>query len=155
VSARSSLSPLAALYTQLNEHFWEGQLPPPTPPGVYGGDTRRGVVVRRVGIRRRLAALYGTRGLRVRGIPADAFCYGRFSAPSRFYPARIQVVSPLSQDDERQALLHEMVHCRLFFAGFTTEPHGARFVAELERLAAMGEAWALEQAADYRARGPE
>ena len=64
---------------------------------------------------------------------------------------RILVVSFLPDDAaERQVLLHEMVHCSLHFAGFVDEHHGPHFIAELERLASLGEAWALEEAAWLR-----
>jgi hypothetical protein len=66
-----------------------------------------------------------------------------------YWPAEIRVLSPLG-DGERQTLLHEMSHAALWFAGFHAERHGPRFVAELERLHGLGEAWALEQAARYR-----
>jgi len=45
-----------------------------------------------------------------------------------------------------------MIHAQLHFAGFPTERHGPRFVAELDRLIALGEAWAVRQADRYRER---
>jgi hypothetical protein len=65
-------------------------------------------------------------------------------------PAEIRILAPLEADKERAVLLHEMIHCGLWFAGFTSERHGARFVAELERLAAEGEPWATLEAEHYR-----
>ncbi len=54
----------------------------------------------------------------------------------------------------RRVLLHEMAHCSVWIAGVRDDgEHGPRFVAELKRLAARGEAWALDQATRYIARG--
>jgi SprT-like family len=100
----------------------------------------RAVVVRRVGLRD------GMDGLRVRRQPG---CLGRFSPPGQFYPARIQVLSPLGAEGERRVLLHEMIHCAIYFDGFKGERHGPRFVAEIERLAALGETWAAGEATRY------
>lgn len=54
----------------------------------------------------------------------------------------------------RQTLLHEMCHAKVYqIAGPTSrnaDPHGADFIAELRRLAVLGEKWADEQASDCR-----
>jgi hypothetical protein len=61
-------------------------------------------------------------------------------------------MSWLSVDLERRTLLHEMVHFAVFLAGAREEiAHGPRFVAELRRIGALGEVWALEQTAEYEA----
>ena len=72
------------------------------------------------------------------------------SSTASYWPAVIQIMSPQAPDAERRVMLHEMIHCGLWFAGFTNERHGPRFVAELERLAAQGETWAAEKAEFYR-----
>jgi hypothetical protein len=140
---------LAALYTALNAQFWDGQLPPAMPRGVfvYDARTHRGVVVLRRGVRVGVAGLCSG-FLRAGSGPYGAL--GVFRPPRGFRPAHLTVMSPLSRAEERQVLLHEMVHCGLYFAGFPNELHGDRFVAELERLAARGETWATADAARYR-----
>lgn len=60
------------------------------------------------------------------------------------------------QDREqvREVLLHEMCHAAVFQAlppggQKDIEPHGKEFIAELRRIAALGEEWADRQARDY------
>jgi len=127
-----SRAPLAAQYRELNARYWQGQLPPTVPRGL--GFVSRAVAVYRVGMLLR----NGGHGALGRFVPST--------------PARIQIVSLLTHEHERQVLLHEMVHCHLHFAGHRFEPgnyHDAPFVAELRRLAAAGESWATEQADAY------
>jgi len=105
-------------------------------------EAARGVVVRRVPFTKVVTGLRS----------AGASCSGRFSAPGKWWPARISVVnSPDSH--ERQVLLHEMIHCYLSFIGVRAPGHGAHFVAELERLASLGEGWAAREADRYRLDG--
>jgi hypothetical protein len=55
-------------------------------------------------------------------------------------------------EEERRVLLHEMVHFAVYLGGGRERgdtAHAAPFLAELERLAALGESWAAEQAARY------
>lgn len=129
--------PLHALYAELNVTFWGGRLPAPERKILYGGPIAdRGVYVRRV------RARDGMVGLR----NGDDYCLGLFLPPGPLTPPRILVLSPLGAEYERRVLLHEMAHTALWIAGFHAENHGPRFVAELERLAGLGEAWALEEA---------
>jgi hypothetical protein len=103
---------------------------------VYGLNLR--AKVRRIGMR--LDSAGGFRAMPVKG---QQRCIGRFLPPSTYRPAHIDVLSRLAAEEERRILLHEMVHCHLHFAGLREDqPHGALFVAELERLASMGEGWA-------------
>ncbi len=144
---RYSLS-LRHLYIVLNERFWGGQLPPPLRSNkrmnIPIADLPQFVMLRRVGV-----SLWGSIPRLHRSQP-DGFCGGVFIPPGESWPAQIRVLSPLGAEQERRTLLHEMVHCGLRFAGVTEEGHGPRFIAELERLVAQGEDWALEQAAYYR-----
>jgi SprT-like family len=58
----------------------------------------------------------------------------------------------LEDECVRKVLLHEMCHaavCRNAPAPIEGDPHGKEFVAELRRLAAVGEAWASEEAEYY------
>jgi len=137
MKVRSRRPPLRVLYEELNAKFWDGRLPPVQRELTVGGDPRsRGVQIRRVGIRSSM------RGLRVSG---QGYCIGRFVPAGAFWPARINILSPLRAAEERRVLLHEMIHCALFFAGIEDLEHGVPFGAELERLADLGEAWAREQ----------
>jgi hypothetical protein len=141
---------LAALYTALNEQFWDGQLPPTMPRGVFMSDARthRGVVVLRHGVHVGVAGLCSG-FLRGGGVAGPYGALGMWRPPGTYRPAHLTVMSPLPRVEERQVLLHEMVHCHLHFAGFPREGHGPRFLAELERLAARGETWATADAARY------
>lgn len=76
-------------------------------------------------------------------------CFGRFMYPGVF-AARIHVLSPLTETHEREVLAHEMCHYAVFLAGIEASSHGPRFIAELTRIGAQGEPWALEQAERYR-----
>ena len=61
--------------------------------------------------------------------------------------------SALEDEGVREVLLHEMCHAAVFRNApgpSNSDPHGREFVAELLRLAALGEAWADEQAQYYR-----
>lgn len=132
---------LTKLYAELNIEFWGGKLPSPHSSGRLGSGppAERGVVVRRVGIR-----LFSG-GLRLRG--SNLRASGRFTPPGQYWPARIAIVSGLPKRVERQVLLHEMIHCHLHFAGAKeADAHGPLFVAELERLASLGESWAAQDA---------
>lgn len=65
--------------------------------------------------------------------------------------------STLEDEGVREVLLHEMCHaavCRNASAPPKGDPHGQEFVAELTRLAALGEAWAGEEAQYYRTVPP-
>jgi hypothetical protein len=144
---------LPDLYAELNGRFWSGQLPPALslPQAVAGpiGAQPRFVLLRRVSCRlpaRARRGLRGYTGSRAFGLRA----VGTFRPPWLTGPARILIAAPLGADRERQALLHEMIHCGLWFAGFPTEAHGPRFVAELDRLARAGEPWARDAAAESR-----
>jgi len=134
---------LATLYADLNAQFWQGALVPTLPRGLYVATRyHRAVVVQRRGFRTDGAGLCS-------GFLQATGCsraLGLFRPPGQFRPAHIHVMSPLAREEERQTLLHEMVHCYLYFAGFPAEGHGPRFIAELERLASRGEAWAAEEA---------
>lgn len=60
--------------------------------------------------------------------------------------------SALEDEGVREVLLHEMCHaavCRNAPAPPDGDPHGQEFLAELRRLAALGEAWAGEEAQYY------
>lgn len=136
--------PLREVYDELNAQFFGGRLPHPLRELVIGGPVEtRGILVRRVGARD------GMRGLRFRAGQKQGHCSGIFCPPGRFWPAAIRVLSPLGGEYERRVLLHEMSHAAVWFAGFRQEAHGPRFVAELTRLADLGEAWALEAAGRY------
>lgn len=54
----------------------------------------------------------------------------------------------------RETLLHEMCHAKVYHVAEPTfrnaDPHGREFIAELCRLAALGEQWANGQARDCR-----
>jgi SprT-like family len=53
----------------------------------------------------------------------------------------------------REILLHEMCHaevCRKTSAPLSGDRHGPAFVAELDRLAVIGESWAIEQSEYFR-----
>jgi len=139
--------PLRDLYAECNVRFWEGRLPAPERAPAFGGDVLARISVRRVGA----VSVPMTR--EVRGLRADGgvSCFGTFRPPTgKIWPARIRVLSPLADEGERAVLLHEMCHAAVWFSGFHDEKHGPRFIAELERLAAMGEAWAVEDAARYK-----
>jgi hypothetical protein len=61
--------------------------------------------------------------------------------------------SALDDEGVREILLHEMCHAALGRnapAPPDCDPHGQVFIAELLRLAALGEAWAGEEAQYYR-----
>jgi SprT-like family len=65
--------------------------------------------------------------------------------------------SALEDEGVREVLLHEMCHaavCRNAPAPRDGDPHGQGFIAELLRLAALGEAWAGEEAQYYRTVSP-
>jgi hypothetical protein len=146
-TARRSLQ---ALYDELNAAFWAGRLPPPQPPGpiLYGGPTdTRGVHLRRVGVR-----LFAG-GLRYRHGGRQGRARGLFHPPGKFSPPMIRVLSQLPTEVEREVLLHEMAHLATWCAGHRDAGHGAPFIAELERLAALGEVWVQEQVARYRGAG--
>ena len=58
----------------------------------------------------------------------------------------------LEDECVREVMLHEMCHasvCRNAPAPRKGDPHGQEFIAELRRLAAVGEAWAGEEAEYY------
>lgn len=136
---------LRALYEDFNVQLWDGRLPHAQRQLIIGGDPfERGISVRRVGV----DPFRGTQGLRCRG---KGFTAGLFRRPTEAWPAEIRIVSPLGAG-ERRVLLHEMCHAAVWGAGICDEPaHGPRFIDELERLATLGEAWATEDAARYRA----
>ena len=144
---RHHTRPLREVYAELNVSHFNGRLPEAGKgEEIFYGDLtppeRRRVMVRRVGVHR----LFGTRGLRDgRG----GHCDGLFFTPRGLRGARILVLA-LGGEPERRTLLHEMAHAAVWFAGHRGERHGPRFVAELERLATLGEAWAAESAAHYR-----
>jgi hypothetical protein len=76
---------------------------------------------------------------------------GMFRAPGDYWPARIVVdVARASQahvGGARAVLLHQMIHCALYFAGCPdVDAHGLGFLAELKRLSARGETWATMEA---------
>lgn len=132
---------MESLYDEMNARYFDGRLPPTRRAGLYGGDLRA-VVVRRVGLRN------GMRGLRAGDRRA---CDGVFTPPAPpFHPARINVLA-LGEEGERRTLLHEMIHCGIYFGGVKGERHGPRFVAELRRLASLGETWAAGEADRYAA----
>ena len=65
--------------------------------------------------------------------------------------------SALGDEGVREVLLHEMCHaavCRNAPTPPKGDPHGQEFVAELSRLAALGEAWAGEEVQYYRTVPP-
>jgi hypothetical protein len=137
---------LRDLYADFNAQFWDGRLPHAQRVLTFGGDPfKRGISVRRVGIDPTRGT---TRGLRCKG--AHGFVSGIFRAPTGAWPAEIRVLSPLGVTYGRITLLHEMAHAAVWFARGSDERHGPSFVAELERLAALGETWATEQAERYR-----
>jgi len=144
--ARTKRPPLRELYHELNVELFDGRLPAvQLEPTFYGNQillTERKIVVRRVGLR------MGALGLR----SSQGYCLGAFRPAQGVFPPEIRVASRLGADSERRVLLHEMAHCSVWLAGFHDEGHGAHFIAELHRLAALGEAWATEQAAHYLAR---
>ena len=140
-----------------NEKAWAvwRALPAPaeSPDTVVLRNRPGGIVVRRVN------PIWGQ--LRLRGSKKDYA--GTFHGTRWGYPARILVaVAPavIRRDDmfftldvlqeERRALLHEMAHAAVYFSGEEAKEHGLRFIAELERLAALGEAWAADEAMRYR-----
>lgn len=66
--------------------------------------------------------------------------------------------SSLEDDCVREVLLHEMCHAavsRNAPAPPDGDPHGQEFIAELHKLAALGEAWAAEEAQYYRTVPPD
>jgi hypothetical protein len=135
---------LRDLYEGFNVQFWDGRLPHAQRVLTVGGDPfMRGISLRRVGV-----GPFGSHGLRCKG--ARGFVTGLFRPPGAHWPAEIRILSSLG-DRERRVLLHEMSHAAAWFGGFPDEKHGPRFVAELERLATLGETWAAEDAARYRA----
>jgi len=141
---------LTDLYAELNERFWSGQLPPILRSPTIFASPPRYVMLRRVScgvVSYRSPWLPVRKGLRGCG---GSYARGTFRPPGQHWPAQIRIVSPLPADEERAVLLHEMIHCGLWFAGFTSEQHGPRFVAELERLATMGEAWTTDEGTYYR-----
>ena len=124
---------LAALYQALNAEFLAGALAArPGPDELRARPLRadpaeRGVIVRRYqgGTFRRRYRLRA-----VDGIGA----FGVFHPPGQYWPARIVVDAVLPDWGERRVLLHEMVHCFPYFSGVKeTPPHGAPFIAELDR----------------------
>jgi hypothetical protein len=138
---------LPDLYAELNTRFWGGGLPPTLRTPTIFRDPPRYVMLRRVSCflaspwrstRKGLATCDGQHAV------------GIFRPPGQHWPAQIRIASPLMPDEEREVLLHEMIHCGLWFAGFPKEQHGPRFVSELERLAGAGEAWAKAAADQYR-----
>ncbi len=136
---------LRDLYEDFRAQFWDGHLPHAQRQLTLGGDPfERGISVRRVGI----DPFRGTRGLHCQG--AGDFVRGIFRAPNAAWPAEIRVLSPLGAKYERITLLHEMCHAAVWFAGGHDDRHGPYFVAELERLSALGETWPTEQAERYR-----
>jgi hypothetical protein len=63
------------------------------------------------------------------------------------------ICSNLEDEGLREVLLHEMCHAEVYRNAPvppTGDPHGQEFVAELHRLASLGETWAGEQAQYYR-----
>jgi hypothetical protein len=65
--------------------------------------------------------------------------------------------SALEDERVREVLLYEMCHaavCRDAPAPPDGDPHGQGFIAELLRLAALGEAWAGEEAQYHRTVPP-
>jgi hypothetical protein len=140
---------LRVLYDELNRAFWDGALPAPLSGLVFYGDGRalrdRGVLLRRVRLR------WGVSGLRASGKRGHAL--GVFVPAAEFSPSSIRVLSPIGTEGERRVLLHEMAHLAVWRAGHDSrehDGHGALFIAELERLAAMGQTWATDEAERYR-----
>jgi hypothetical protein len=151
MSARRRYRPLRDVYEELSGRYWPGALPAPLRElTIYGDGTAprdRGVLLRRVGCRWDGSVT----GLRAHGKRGHAL--GTFTPAAGYWPNQIHVLSPLGPDVERSILLHEMAHLAVWRAGRDTREHGghgAAFVAELERLAALGEAWAAEEAERYR-----
>jgi hypothetical protein len=139
---------LRDLYEELNSRFWDGRLPSPQRTLLIGGPVEtRGISVRRVPCWSSSPWQSARKGLKSSG---SCYAVGIFRPPGEFWPATIRIMSPQAPEEERRVLLHEMIHCGLWFAGFTHERHGPRFVVELERLAAHGETWAVGKAEHYR-----
>jgi hypothetical protein len=66
--------------------------------------------------------------------------------------------SKMEDDAVREVLLHEMCHAAVYRsspAPLRGHPHGQDFVAELSRLAALGEVWAAEHAEYYQTVAPD
>jgi hypothetical protein len=59
--------------------------------------------------------------------------------------------SELNDEFVREVLLHEMCHASIWqnASGVPSDSHGPEFIAELRRLVAVGEAWAIDQAEYY------
>jgi hypothetical protein len=151
VTSRRRYRSLRELYDELNAKFWNGALPGPLRElTFYGNGTAprdRGVWLRRVGARWD-GSVHGLRSNGKRG-----HALGVFRPAGGFRPNQIHVLSPLGAEGERAVLAHEMCHFVVWRAGHDSRDHGghgAPFIAELERLAAMGESWAAEEAERYR-----
>jgi hypothetical protein len=111
--------PLRDVYSKLNVKFFDARLPEPLREVTVGkGMARRGVLVRRVGVR---DGLSGHRK-------------GFFRIRVECYPAEIRVLSALPRDQEYSALLHEMVHYAMYLRGREAVDHGPDFQAEMERV---------------------
>jgi hypothetical protein len=53
----------------------------------------------------------------------------------------------------REVLLHEMCHAEVYrnaLSPLLGDPHGSEFIAELHRLIALGESWAIDEAEYYQ-----
>lgn len=147
--------PLRELYAELNAQFWGGTLPAALPRS-YGGPVTGEPLLRQFDDAGLLMATahcdLGPRFVRLssrrRASGARGFCRGRFTPPGECSPPAIHVLS-LSPEEDRETLIHEMIHFALYRARVFAR-HGREFTAELERLAASGEAWAQKQADLYR-----
>jgi hypothetical protein len=151
MAVRRRYRPLRELYDEANARFWNGALPAPLRALIFYGDRtpprERGVMLRRVGCRWDGSVS----GLRANGKRCGAV--GTFSRAAGFAPSFIRTLSPLGDEMERRVLLHEMAHFAAWRAGDDAREHGghaAAFIAELERLASLGEVWATEEAERYR-----
>jgi hypothetical protein len=129
--------PLAALYAELNRTFFAGRLPRVRVRRVR--DWRESGRSRPRNSRARLTAY-------VEALAREPLGTTWFRGAE---PVEILVESS-SSGLERETLLHEMIHVALGPA----EAHGRRFVAELRRLAGLGESWA-SRAADLYANALE
>ena len=124
---------LAALYQALNAEFWQGRLPPARGRMSFEHDPLRADPAERGVIVRRYQGGTFRRRYRLRAVDGIG-AFGVFHPPGQYWPARIVVDAVLPDWGERRVLLHEMVHCFPYFSGVKeTPPHGAPFIAELDR----------------------
>jgi hypothetical protein len=135
---------LIELYQRCNTDFWDGRLPSAqetvTDVTRLGGDPAdRGVIVRPY------------QGSRIMRGEHGQFLLGCFRAPGDTWPATIVIDLERAPSGHaagvRGVLLHQLIHYALYFDGCPDPlPHGFRFLAELKRLGARGEPWALWEA---------